>query len=250
MPDRTEYRDEDRLPWLETVEAEDEPRSGLRGLLTALAVALLLGAVAWGAYRWQRGTGEGGDGRLIAAEPGDYKVRPDDPGGLKVEGEGDAAVATSQGRDAGTGAVDLTAVPEAPVARPAQAVPSAGAARPTPAASAAKPDASGGTVVPRSGGRLVAAAPITAPKREVPGAAGGGAMVQLGAYPTEGAANAAWGGYAKRFGYLAALGKSVQVAELNGRTFYRLRVDAGSGERAADIVARLRVAGEDSFVAR
>ena len=44
-----------------------------------------------------------------------YKIKPTDPGGLKVKGEGDSAVATSQGKS-GNAAIDLAAVPEAPVA--------------------------------------------------------------------------------------------------------------------------------------
>jgi len=241
MPDRKELRDEDRLPWLETVEPEEEPSGGAaRLMLVALVAILVLGIAAWGLYRWQSGGGSGGNGELIAADPGDYKVRPDDPGGLKVEGEGDAAVATSQGKGSSNGSVDLAAVPEAPVAR--------GPARPAPAPVQAPAGNSDSESVPRSGGRLVAAPPMTGGRRNVPGAASGGALVQLGAYPSESAANAAWGGFAKRFGYLAALGKSVQVVDLNGRTFYRLRVDAGSADQAASIVARLRVAGEDSFV--
>lgn len=241
MRDRMELRDEDRLPWLETVEPEEESHGGAsRLVLVALVAILLVGGAIWGVARWQSGGTGGGNGELIAADPGDYKVRPDDPGGLKVEGEGDAAVATSQGKGSNDGAVDLAAVPEAPVARPA--------APPAPAPAQPPAGRSDTESVPRSAGKLVAAPPMTGARRNVPGAASGGAMVQLGAYPSEAAANAAWGGYAKRFGYLAALGKSVQRAELNGRTFYRLRVDAGSADQAASIVARLRVAGEDSFV--
>jgi hypothetical protein len=241
LRDRTELRDEDRLPWLETVEPEDEPQgAGTRLMLIALVAILVVGVAVWGLYRWQSSGGSGGNGELIAAEAGDYKVRPDDPGGLKVEGEGDAAVATSQGKGSNNGSVDLAAVPEAPVAR-APAPPEPMPAQPP----AGRSDSES---VPRSGGKLVAAPPMTNTRRNVPGAASGGAMVQLGAYPSEAAANTAWGGYAKRFGYLAALGKSVQKAELNGRTFYRLRVDAGTADQAASIVAKLRVAGEDSFV--
>ena len=47
----------------------------------------------------------------------------------------------------------------------------------------------------------------------------------------------------------APLGKSVQPVATGGRTLYRLRVNAGSANQAADICGRLRVAGETCFVA-
>jgi hypothetical protein len=88
--------DEDRLPWLETVEP-DEPDGAPVGrvVLLVLLGLVVLGAVLFGLYHYQRGTG--GEGALIAAPTGDYKIRPDEPGGLKVEGEGDSAIAASAG---------------------------------------------------------------------------------------------------------------------------------------------------------
>ncbi|WP_375402925.1 SPOR domain-containing protein [uncultured Sphingomonas sp.] len=241
MAERTEPRDEDRLPWLETVEPDEPPRSntGRTVALALLGVGLLV-AIVLGLAQWQRGPSASGDSTLIAAQEGDYKVRPDDPGGLKVEGEGDAAIATSAGEGAGNGAVDLKAVPEVPALTTRDP-------RRTPNPS---PTVGRSTVaqVPASGGRLVAAVPIGSPRGAIPGAVGGGALVQLGAFPSEGAANGAWGNFAKRFGYLAALGKSVEAAEVDGRTVYRLRVNAGSAGQAANICGRLRVAGEGCFV--
>lgn len=241
MTERMDLRDEDRLPWLETVEPDEEPRSGTgRNIALGILALALLAAIVAGIALWQQSRSAGGDGTLIAAQEGNYKVRPDDPGGLKVEGEGDAAIATSAGAAAGNSSVDLKAVPEAPVTadRPAGLK-----GRPTPVAGR-----NAVASVPESGGRLVAEPPMTASRGNIPGASGGGALVQLGAFPSEGAANAAWGNLAKRFGYLAALGKSVQPAEVNGRTVHRLRVNAGSANQAADICGRLRVAGEACFV--
>ena len=73
--------------------------------------------------------------------------------------------------------------------------------------------------------------------------------MQLGAYPSEAVANAAWASFSKRFGYLAPLGKSVQPVVAGGKTLYRLRVNAGGANQAADICGRLKVAGESCFVA-
>jgi hypothetical protein len=157
---------------------------------------------------------------------------------LKVKGEGNTAIATSAGKPGGTGAIDLRAVPEAPmngtrvVQKPAE------------------PNGGRNAVaqVPESGGKLVAPAPVAA-ARAPAAAPTGGAMVQLGAYPSESSANAAWDRFSKRFSYVAALGKVVQPVASNGKTLYRLRVNAGSANQAADICGRLRVAGESCFVA-
>ena len=118
---------------------------------------------------------------------------------------------------------------------------------------ATQPSGTGGAnavaQVPASGGRLVAAQPVSAQRSAAAGPAASGSLVQLGAYPSEAAANTAWTGFSKRFSYLAPLGKSVQSVAIGGRTLYRLRVNAGSANQAADICGRLRVAGESCFVA-
>jgi len=238
MADDMDLREEDRLPWLETVEP-DEERSAPIGKVVAMVVLGLavLAAIIYGIYSLQMR--QSADGQLIAAQEGDYKVRPDDPGGLKVKGEGNAAIATSAGK-AGNGSIDLNAVPEKPVEGRRVA------ARATPA-----PTGGSNAVaqVPASGGRLVATQPVTVQRGATANAASSGSLVQLGAYPTQAAADTAWNGFSKRFSYLAPLGKSVQSVATGGRTLYRLRVNAGSANQAADICGRLRVAGESCFVA-
>ena len=232
--------DGDRLPWLETVEPDEPEGTGIGRVVALVLIGLaVIAGVVFAALHLRKPAADG-DGQLIAAQEGDYKVRPDDPGGLKVKGEGDSAIATSAGKAAGTGAIDLSAVPEAPVAGSR-----APAAAPTESAGGRNATAA----VPRAGGRLVAAAPIAGSRPTGPGTASGGSLVQLGAYPTEAAANAAWDRYSKRFAYLAPLGKAVQPVATGGRTLYRLRVNTGSANQAADVCGRLRVAGESCFVA-
>ena len=238
MAEDMNLREEDRLPWLETVEPDEQETVGIGRVIALVVLGLaILAAIIFGIYKVQQ-RAPTGDGQLIAAQEGDYKVKPDDAGGLKVKGEGDSAIATSAGK-AGNGAIDLRGVPEAPVAGKR--------------AVAAKADGSAGrnavAQVPASGGRLVAAAPLGASRNTAAGTPAGGSLVQLGAYPSEAVANAAWTSFSKRFGYVAALGKSVQPVATGGRTLYRLRVNAGSANQAADICGRLRVAGETCFVA-
>ncbi len=239
MADQMDLREEDRLPWLETVEPDEKESVGAGRVIALVLLGLaVLAALIYAIYRLQN-AGPAGDGQLIAAQEGDYKVRPNDPGGLKVEGEGEAAIATSAGK-ANNGAIDLKAVPERPIAAPRVV------ATPTPRGQGGR---NAVAQVPPSGGKLVAASPVSV-KRAAAGPQGGsGSLVQLGAFPSEAAANTAWDGFAKRFAYLAPLGKSVQPVAKSGQTLYRLRVNAGSANAAADICGRLRVAGEACFVA-
>jgi len=233
----SEVRDEDRLPWLETVDEDyDEGPSVFRVVLMVLLGLAIIAAAIFGFYWYKQHQRADGNGALIAAQEGDYKVKPDDPGGLKVEGEGDTAIATSDGAGAGNASIDLNATPEAPVAGTKAPV----AATPTDGASKAV------VAIPPSSGKLAPGQPATAPAA---GPSAGGALVQLGSFPDEAAANAAWAKAAKRFTYLAPLGKSVQQAEVNGRTVFRLRVNAGSANQATELCGKLKVAGEGCFVA-
>lgn len=242
MADEIDLRDEDRLPWLETVEADEQEGPTVARTIALVVLGLVvLAAIVLGVYRLQRPSAPAGNGDLIVAQEGDYKVRPDDPGGMKVNGEGDAAIATSAGKGADGGRIDLNAVPEKPVTAT-----KSGASQTASAAQAAGDKAVAS--VPQSGGKLAAAPPMSAPKANIPGAGTGGSLVQLGAFPSEAAANGAWSAMAKRFSYVATLGKSVQTAEVNGRKVYRLRVNAGSAGAASDVCGRLKVAGETCFV--
>jgi hypothetical protein len=229
--------DQDRLPWLETAE-DSEDNASITRIIGAVLVGLAaIAAILGGIYWFQHRKPATGNGDLIAAQEGDYKVKPDDPGGMKVDGEGDAAVATSGGSKAGEGKISVGDLPETPVEGQKA---NAGNGKAGAGASTATATASG------PAGKLTA----PAPGKPVTIASGGGAgaVVQLGAFPTEGAANAAWSAKAKRFDYLASLGKSVQKADVNGRTFYRLRVNAGSAGAAQDLCGKLKVAGETCLV--
>ena len=77
--DSLDLDDEDRLPWLETADDYDGEGeySPVRVALFVLAGLILLGAIVGGIY-WLQGRDNGidGDGDLIAAQEGDYKVRP------------------------------------------------------------------------------------------------------------------------------------------------------------------------------
>ncbi len=230
--------DEDRLPWLEAVDDEDEGTVSTGKLAAFLLAALLaLGAVV-GGVAWLRSQQPGpqGDGKLIAAQEGDYKVRPDAPGGMKVDGQGDTAFQASEGA-APKGKIDLNATSEAPVA---------GTKAPKLNGPAVAPAGKMATApMPANGGKLVAAPPAAPVVR--PGArASAGSLVQLGAFGSEAKANQAWIAMTKRFAYLAPLAKSVEAAEVGGNTVYRLRANAGGD--ASTVCGKLRVAGENCLI--
>ncbi len=240
MADEMDLREEDRLPWLETIESDDRDGPPIARVVALVVLGLgLLAAIIFGVYTLQNRV-PSGDGQLIAAPATPYKVKPDAVGGLKVNGEGDSAIATSAGKGAGNGAIDLTGVPEAPVAGRRAVATSTGADDPAGRNAVAQ--------VPASGGRLVAAPPLQA-RPAAAGPVASGSLVQLGAFPSAAVANSAWTNFAKRFSYLAPLNKFVEPVARGGNTLYRLRVDAGSANQAADICGRLRVAGETCFVA-
>ena len=200
--------EEDRLPWLEAVEEEEASEGPTAAKLVAfvviglVAIGLIVGGLFWMGNRGEGG--EGGEPELIAAPEGDYKVKPDEPGGMEVEGTGDTAFATSEGA-VPKAAIDTEALPETPVTKE------------TPAPSRGEPKQAG--------------APSTAAR----------ATIQLGAFSSQGAANSAWKALAGRFSYLAPLSHSVTPVESGGTTLYRLRA---SGPDASGICGRLRVAGE------
>lgn len=235
--DALRLNDEDRLPWLEAVSDDDGDRVS-SGKLVGFAVAAALAVVLVFGGVWllrHNGPSPTGDGKLIVAQPGNYKVRPDAPGGMKVEGQGDSAFAASEGAEA-DGKIDLSATAEAPVASGKAGLATATAA---PAAKVAT------TTMPVSGGRLVAARPTRA------AASGGaavasGSLVQLGSFNSDAQASAAWVRLTKRFAYLLPLAKSVESAEVDGNRYYRLRANAGGD--AATICGKLRVAGENCMV--
>lgn len=227
----------DRLPWLETADEDYEERPPVARTLWLVAAGLaVVLAAAGGWWMFQRnGGGGGGSGALINAAEGDYKVKPDDPGGMKVDGEGDTVFAASEGATT-NGSIDVGAMPEAPVAGTA-----------APKAAPAPVTGSSRVTAP------VPAAPVSTravtPAQRSPGPSAGSSIIQLGSFPAEAGANGAWARLSKRFDYLAPLGKSVEKAEVNGKTVYRLRVNAGSNSQARELCGKLRAAGEACFLA-
>jgi hypothetical protein len=218
MSDARAY-DSESLPWLEAVENEEGPRAiSARKMLVGLVLVLLAGAVVAGTMFWlgRQDPAPGGAPVLIKAEPGPYKVKPSDPGGLDVAGDSETAYSTSAGEDPDA-ALDVRKLPQEmtplPVESPTAPPKPKEARKPPPAAQQpAQPAPSGPTI-------------------------------QLGAYASTVKAETAWKLLSGRFPQVAALNKVVVTANVGGKSIYRLRA-SGSSEQTKAACAALKAAGE------
>lgn len=211
--DSLDLDDEDRLPWLESADdyEEEGEYSPTRIALLVLVGLVLLGAIVGGIYWMQnRDGGVDGSGDLIAAQEGDYKVRPDDAQSKQFEGEGDASFAASEGQE--TEAKLGTAAPvETPVRKEA-------------APGFESTEANAGTST--------------------------GTMIQLGAFSSPTNADREWAGYARRFESIGNLPKKIVPGSVEGGTIYRLNAVAPDPQAAQQICNGLKAAGESCMVVR
>lgn len=241
--------DEDRLPWLEPVDEEDMREGGVAAgkLIGALIAALVaIGLIVGGTF-WlrQRNT------EIASAEPGTidapaqpYKVKPAQPGGMQVPGQGDASYSASQGADPDA-KLDLNATSEEPMkAPPAHVAPAPVPPLPATQPVATAPVVKASPAPPVKTVTVKAAAPAKPAPVAVavaPAAAKtGGMQIQLGAFSSQAKADAAWKSLSGRFSFLAPLQETVVSAPGAKGTVYRLRA-IGGGQ---DICAKLKTAGE------
>lgn len=217
MSDARGY-DDQSLPWLEAVESEDGPRAiSARKMLVALILVLLAAAVVAGTFFWlgRREAVVSGAPELIRAEPGPYKVKPDDPGGLDVTGDSETAYSTSAGEDPDA-QLDVRQLPKEMTPPPAEA------AKPAPPP---KPK------------------PVEPAPNETTPATPAGPTIQLGAYASTVKADTAWRLLSGRFPEVSALRKVVVTATVGGKSIYRLRA-SGSSDQTRAACAALKAAGE------
>ena len=191
----------------------------LAALLVVLTAAAIIAATFFYVGR-QDPVGLGAP-ELIRAEPGPYKVKPSDPGGLDVAGESGTAFETSAGQDSDA-QLDLNALAEQPVARPPKEEPK--------------------RIPPGETKEPVQDQPAAPP---APPSGGSGSVIQLGAYRNAAQAERAWTALSSRFSSIAAMTKLV-VPYSGG---FRLRAGAASPAEARQACQALRVAGESCFVA-
>lgn len=97
------------------------------------------------------------------------------------------------------------------------------------------------------------ASPSTRPsasERQAPPETGQAATVQLGAFETEGQANAAWRSLSSRFSMLAGANKVLVQYNKGSKHLVRLRAGVASQWRAGRICDQLKAADENCFVVR
>jgi cell division protein FtsN len=216
------------LPWLAPVEDEDEPRGiSARRMLAALVVVILAGLMVAGTFFWlgRRETAASGPPQLIKAEPGPYKVKPPNPGGLDITGESETAFETSAGEDKDS-QLDMKKLSETEAAKPPKEQPDVAPKK-----------------LPTTETKTPAAPEVQSPPKPTGGT---GSTVQLGAFANQAQAERAWTALSARFPAVAGLSKMI-VPFPGG---IRLRAGAASPADARQVCQTLKAAGENCFIAQ
>lgn len=156
---------------------------------------------------------------IVEAEAGPIRIRPADPGGMRVSGA--EAGSDAEHREG------LAAPPEAPALGALRAQ----SAHPNPA-------------IETAALRLPVLATTPAPPP-------GGATAQLAVFATEDAARQAWAALSSQHAaLLAGFSPAISRAEIAGQTVFRLRTGAfASPKDAAAFCVKIRAAGSDCAVA-
>lgn len=204
---------EERLPWLESDDEDEEPAGYDTGRLIGLALIMLVALVAIVGAVWfvsNRGFGSepAPDGSLIAAPVTPYKERPASPGGKTFAGTGDTSYAVGAGREVEARLATEPATP-APV--------------PTP------------TVTPAA----ASPSPAPAPEATLPA----GTAVQVGAYSSRADAEAGWQRLSGQTDVLSGVGHRIVAGRADIGTVYRLQAVGGDRAGARALCDRLKADG-------
>jgi hypothetical protein len=240
---------DNNAPWLAEARPQNKgsgkrARSSIsrRSFFLTLAGGLtLLAAVVVGAFllisRQEQNSGEGymeaSQAPLITAEPGPWKIKPEDPMGLDVEGQDQTLYAAGIGIDEAS-RIDTAAVPEAPLPRPGTAAAFEPATNLLPPAMQTDKEAPAPAPAPDR------AAAVVPPPQPAPAAE----SAQLGAFSSRERAEAAWAALVKAHGLIGSTPVYVPL-ERDGKTLIRLRARGGD---AKAICARLAKTGDPCSV--
>lgn len=204
------------LPWLETDDDldEDEGPDASRILLLATVALFALVVVAGGLWWFnnrQPDPAFAGNGGVIEAPATPYKEAPKDPGGKTFDGTGDSSFAVSEGQSRPAKLGEGGDIEPAPPPPPVTKTPSA-------ATPAAKPAA--------------ATPPAT-----------GGVGVQVGAFSSRAAAEAAWTRLSAQSSALSGSSHRIVEGKADIGTVYRLQAVAGDTAAANALCSKLKGAG-------
>jgi len=270
--ERGVYEPSDEVRVFDGAEDDEDDAEGSRlplVIVLALVVLCAFAGVVWLAYT--QGVARGRtETPVLAAAPGPERVAPTNPGGAEVpyqgfkiyeqpapEDEGDTAPPPAAKPVPPPAPVAQTpAPPPAATAKPAPPPATRPTAAPPPMATAQAPAATGAPrVLPGAASTTTpppqAAAPPATAKPAAP--AGGGYVLQIGAFKSQAEADAAWRAYrARHAALLAGYGPDVQRADLGEKgVWYRLRI-AGFADRdvAASLCERLKADSGACFLGR
>lgn len=202
--ERLDLAEEERLPWLESVDDEDDYANDNGRLVIFLIGGLVVLAALVGGIGWATHRGEGNelqaDGSVIEAPKTPYKEAPKDPGGKTFAGTGDTSYAVSAGQ---------TRTPRLD-----------------------------------RGGEVVATASDPAKPSVPATPAPTGVGVQVGAYTSLATAEAGWTRLSSQHGaILSGVKHRVVEGKADIGTVYRLQALAGDAAGANDLCGRLKAAG-------
>ena len=208
---------EERLPWLESDDDDEQPGVDTGRLIAfaivgLLALVLLLGAL----WFFTRGSADEelvADGSTIEAPDEPYRTRPADPGGQEVAGTGDTSFEVAEGQT-----VEGQIAGESPAPTPTMAREQAPA--PTPTASATESGSAGGV------------------------------GVQVGAYSSRASAEAGWSTLSGRIAALRGRSHRIIQGTADSGTIYRLQAVAGTAAEADALCRSIRSEGGDCQVKR
>lgn len=195
------------LPWLESVDDEDEHDHGFDttrligvGLLMIVALGLIVGGIWWFTNRAMGGPEP--DGSLIAAPTEPYRLRPEDEGGKTFAGTGDTSFAVGEGQ---TREGRLATTPAPPEPEPS-----------------ANEDAPSEPALPRS-----TALPV-------------GTAVQVGAYSNRADAEAGWSTLIRQTEVLSGVDYRIVEGRADIGTVFRLQAAAGDAASARRMCQALK----------
>jgi hypothetical protein len=203
---------DERLPWLESDDDDENPGVDTGRLVAFGAVLLLVLVLALGAvWFFTRDTTDEelvADGSTIEAPDEPYRTRPDDPGGQQVAGTGDTSFEVAEGQT-----VEGQIAGEAP----GPSIDREQGATPSPTASASS---------------------------------SGGIGVQVGAYSSRAAAETGWSQLSGRIDALQGRNHRILQGTADSGTVYRLQAVAGTAAEADALCRSIRSEGGDCQVKR
>ena len=234
--------DDTSLPWLEGSEDDDDfagysPAQLIAYVLIGLlALGLIVGGIWWATHRDAEGELVA-DGSVIQAPEGDYKQRPDEPGGKTFEGTGDSSFAVSEGESRPAQLGKPGAKADA-AAKPGFDTVGAGAEGGKPAAK----DSAAGTVasVGESGSSSAEST------KAYSGSSGVG--VQVAAYSTRAMAESGWSRLSGQYSSLKGMRYRIVEGKADIGTVYRLQALPGNVAAANALCSKLQAAGQACHV--